>query len=131
MVKIDKSKTAPALYWAVIKGTLIACALTCIAIIVCALLLTYTELSEKNLPLIITVTCVLSVAVSGFDAARAAKERGWLWGIIAGVIYAAIILCIECIVGGGFVIDSRSLLLTVLSVAGGATGGILGINLKK
>jgi len=116
---------------ALATGILIAYAITCVALIVTAMLLTYTNLSETAVPLIVTVACVISVFVAGFDAGRASEEKGWMWGLAAGGIYALILICILVWVAGTFVPDARKITLLLLSIAGGGLGGVVGINFKK
>jgi len=116
---------------ALASGTLAAFAITCTVLIGYAMLITYSTLTGENIPLIVTLTCLVSVIVSGFDAAKGAPSRGWLWGIIAGAIYAVILVSIGIWVNRGFVVDTRTLTLIILSVAGGGLGGVLGINLKR
>ncbi|MDR1532645.1 MAG: TIGR04086 family membrane protein [Clostridiales bacterium] len=116
---------------ALISGILIGYALTCIIIIGYAILITYSSLTGENLPLVVTVTCLASVIVAGFDAASGAESRGWLWGITAGFIYAVILAALGVWVNKGFALDSRTITLLVLSVAGGGLGGVIGINFKK
>lgn len=114
-----------------LSGILIAYAITCISFIACALLLTYTSLSEERVPIIMILTVLVSVTVAGFDAAKKAGSKGWLWGMAAGAIYAFILICIETWVSDGFLVDSKTVSSVVLSVAGGGFGGIIGINFRK
>ena len=116
---------------ALATGVLIAYAVTCIAFIGCALALTYTNLSENTVPLIIAITCVVSVFIAGFDASRVSEKNGWLWGLAAGAVYVFILFCILAWISRGFVIDARKVTLLVLSLASGGAGGVLGINFKK
>ncbi len=114
-----------------ISGIAIAYAITCIIFIGYAMLITYSSFTGKNLPLVVTVTSLVAVIVAGFDAAKGATKRGWLWGIAAGLIYALILAVIGTWVNKGFTFDSRTITLLILSVAGGGLGGVIGINLKK
>ncbi len=116
---------------ALLTGILIAYAITCIFFICCALLLRYTSLTEQSVPMYVSIACVISVAVAGFDAAKAAEKNGWLWGLIAGAIYALILMLIGAFAIKGYTFDTRSLTLIALCVAGGGLGGIVGINVKK
>lgn len=114
-----------------VSGIVIAYAITCIVFIGYAILITYSNFSGENLPLVVTITSLVSVVVAGFDSAKGAENKGWLWGIIAGFIYAIILMCIGLWVNKSFGIDSRTITLFVLSIAGGGLGGVLGINLRK
>jgi putative membrane protein (TIGR04086 family) len=115
----------------IILGVVIAYAITAIIFIGTAIAITYTALPESVLPAIVMITCVLSVMVAGFDAARKADSRGWAWGMVAGLLYALIFMGIIVWVSGGFVPDLRKLMLLLLSLVGGGIGGAIGINFRK
>jgi len=85
----------------------------------------------ENLPIIVTITCLAAVIISGYDAAKGAPSKGWLWGMAAGAVYAVVLVAIGTWVSRGFTMDTRTLTLIVLSVAGGGLGGVLGINLRR
>ena len=112
-------------------GVLMAYAITCIVFLAYAMLITYTDMSERNLPVIIAVTTLLSVMVAGFDAAKGATQRGWLWGMFAGLIYVVILAMIMVIILPNYAVDGRTFMVIILGLAGGGLGGILGINLKR
>lgn len=116
---------------ALFSGVLIAYAITCIVFIGYAILLTYTSVTESNIPLVVTITSIISVMVAGFDAARVSSNKGWLWGLIAGFVYGILLICIMIWVQKAVIIDSRTITLVILSLAGGGLGGVIGINFKK
>ncbi|MCL2526922.1 MAG: TIGR04086 family membrane protein [Defluviitaleaceae bacterium] len=112
-------------------GVMIGYAITTIIFLSYAMLITYTQMSERNLPMVIAVTTLLSVMIAGFDAAKGAAQRGWLWGMAAGFIYVAILGIIMMVFLPGFFVDGRTITVLVLSIAGGGLGGILGINIRR
>lgn len=112
-------------------GILIAFSITCIIFLGYSMLITYTGMTERNLPMVVAVTTLLSVMVAGFDAARAAESRGWLWGMGAGLVYILILTTLMMNVLDRFAVDTRTITSIVLAIAGGGMGGILGINMKK
>jgi len=112
-------------------GVLMAYAITGIVFLGFAMLITYTTMSERSLPAIVAVTTILSVMVAGFDAARGAEKRGWLWGMAAGFVYILIMAIIMAAFLPVFSIDMKTILISVLGIAGGGLGGILGINMKR
>ncbi|MCL2573385.1 MAG: TIGR04086 family membrane protein [Defluviitaleaceae bacterium] len=114
-----------------VMGVVIAYAITATAFIATAVGITYTSLQETTIPIIVMITCVVAVIIAGFDASRKAASRGWLWGMAAGGLYAVILILIIVWINGGFVLDSRKIILTLLSVVGGGIGGAIGINFKK
>ena len=112
-------------------GVMIGYAITCIIFLAYTMLITYTQMSERNLPMVIAVTTLLSVMIAGFDAAKGATSRGWLWGMAAGFIYVVSLVIIMVVLVPGFFADTRTITVAVLSIAGGGLGGILGINIRK
>ncbi|MCL1843458.1 MAG: TIGR04086 family membrane protein [Defluviitaleaceae bacterium] len=114
-----------------VVGILMAYAITSIVFLGYAMLITYTNVSERSLPTVVAITTVLSVMVAGFDAARGATNRGWLWGMVAGFVYVLIMAAIMVLMLPVFSVDMRTVTVSVLGIAGGGLGGILGINLKK
>jgi len=80
------------------------------------------------MPLVVAGATLISVIVAGFDAAKGAENKGWFWGIVAGFVYAVILMLIMTLVLRNFTVDSRTATVLVLSLAGGGLGGVIGIN---
>ena len=112
-------------------GVLMAYAITGIVFLGFAMLITYTSMSERSLPTVVAITTVLSVMVAGFDAARGAENRGWLWGMVAGFVYILIMAVVMALLLPAFSIDMRTIMVSFLGIAGGGLGGIFGIHMKK
>ena len=113
------------------SGVMIGYAITLIVFITYAILLTYTNLSEDNIVMVVTTTSVISVLVAGFDAARTQAKKGWLWGLAAGLMYGGLLIFAMAIFNGGTISIARSLSLLALSLAGGGLGGVIGINVRR
>jgi putative membrane protein (TIGR04086 family) len=114
-----------------VTGVLIGFAITAIILLGYAMLITYTQMSERSLHLVVAVTTLLSVMVAGFDAARGAHYKGWLWGMGAGFLYIAVLAIMMMVLIPNFGVDGRTVMILVLAVVGGGLGGILGINMKR
>jgi len=112
-------------------GVLIAYAISAIVFLGYAMLITYTTVSERSLPMVITITTVLSVLVAGFDASRGATKRGWAWGMAAGGLYVLILAIIMAVMLPTFRLGLHTAIVTLLGLGGGGLGGILGINMKR
>ena len=116
---------------ALIIGVLMGYAITCIIFLAYSMLITYTHMTEQNLPMVVAVTTLLSVMIAGFDTAKGAESKGWLWGMAAGLVYILILTILMMSVLQRFAVDTRTVTSVVLALAGGGMGGILGINLKR
>ena len=112
-------------------GLAVAYAITCIVFIGYAILITYTDMSIDSLPLVVTVTSIVASLIAGYDAAKAALRRGWLCGLVAGFLYALVLVIIGYWVGQGFAFDLRTITTLLLAIAGGGLGGVIGINFSK
>lgn len=113
------------------KGTLFAYIITMLVFIIYGVLLTYTDITEKNIQMVVMITTVLSVLVSGFISSRGVSSKGLLFGMIAGGLYAFIMIMISFCILPNIQISSKSAMITILSISGGGVGGIIGINSKK
>lgn len=114
-----------------LKGVAIAYAITIIVFIAYAILLTYTQLTEKQIPIVVTITTIISVIVAGYDSAKSANSKGWLWGMTAGLIYAVILIIIGVITTKGNIkIEFSTVAMMIMAIAGGGLGGMIGINRK-
>ena len=97
--------------------------------VLAALLLTYTPMPEHLIPFIVIVASLLSVAVGGMMAARVVKSRGWLRGILVGILYSLILFLLSSVTFGAKM-SSYFLIMTLLHLLAGAAGGIFGINMS-
>lgn len=113
------------------KGTLFAYIITMLVFIIYGVLLTYTDITEKNIQMVVMITTVLSVLVSGFISSRGVSSKGLVFGMIAGGLYAFIMIMISFCILPNIQISSKSAMITILSISGGGVGGIIGINSKK
>ena len=112
-------------------GVVMAYAITCIMFLGYSMLITYTGMTERNLPMVVALTTLLSVVVAGFDASKGTERRGWLWGMFAGLVYILILIGLMMSVLERFAVDTRTITSIILALAGGGMGGILGINMKR
>lgn len=114
-----------------IKGVSIGYAITAVVFIVYAVLITYTQMTEKNTQLIVMITTVISVIVAGYTTAKSADNKGWLYGMLSGFLYAVIMIMLGVIISPEVSFNNKTVMILVLSLAGGGLGGIIGINIKK
>ena len=112
------------------KGLAIAFAITCIIFIGFGILLTYTEISEESLPMVSLVCTALSAGAAGFDWAACMQKRGLLWGMAAGGAYVVLLYMTIGLAADRFSLELSLVMTFAVALAGGAVGGILGVNRK-
>lgn len=113
------------------KGTVFAYFITVVVFIIYGALLTYTDITEANLQMVVMITTVISVLISGFISARSASSKGLLYGMLAGLIYSIIMIMIGLCILPVIKFSFKLIMIFILSLCGGGVGGIIGINLKK
>ena len=94
-------------------------------------LITYTDVSDKNLSLVTAVTCVISVMFAGFDMGKIFKSKGWFWGIFIGFLYYFVLNIIGLLAFNKILLTQKNFIDFLICVSSGAVGGIIGINFKK
>ena len=116
----------------ILKGVMTGFIITVILFVFYALLLTYTTITEKNMSVIVTVCMIMSVIVSGIISGKGINEKGWLWGMVTGLVYAALVIIIGVLtVEEGIEIGASSVSMLFMCVAAGGLGGMIGINIVK
>ncbi|MBQ9091495.1 MAG: TIGR04086 family membrane protein [Anaerotignum sp.] len=108
----------------------VAFAITCIIFIGFGILLTYTDLSEESLPLVSLVCTALSSAAAGYDWAACMQKKGILWGMAAGAVYTVLLYLVTSLASDRFGLELSSIMTLAVALAGGAVGGVLGVNRK-
>lgn len=115
----------------IIKGSIIAFFITAILILIFSIILTYTKISETTIPVGTMIVSGCSILVGAMLSTKKIKKNGIINGAIVGLIYISMIYCISSIFGTGFHFHLQSIIMIVVSISMGATGGILGVNFRK
>ncbi len=111
-----------------IGGVCIGYSVTIIIFILYAVILTYTNVTDKGLDIIVILTTILSVAIAGYDSAKTQSKNGLIFGILAGLLYAIILIIVSTLIDGKLTFDFETIITILVSVASGGIGGIIGIN---
>lgn len=119
------------IFFTMIKSVLFAYIFTISVFIVYGILLTYTQMTEKNIQLVVMITNVISVIIAGFYTARGVSSRGLLFGMISGMLYATITIGVSFCVSPSISLTLKTGIIVILSLFGGGLGGIVGINTKR
>lgn len=112
----------------ILKGTGIAVAVTLVILLIYSCLLTYTNINENTMPIIIIITSALSILVGSFISSLHIKKNGLTNGALVGLVYILAIYLISSIISGNFGFTISSAIMVICSVVAGAIGGIIGVN---
>lgn len=112
------------------KGVGIALLTTFILLLIFAILLTYTKISEKMInPVIIVITAVSILIGSSIENIKI-KKNGLVNGALIGGIYIFTIYLISSILNWRFGLEIQSIIMIVVGMIFGILGGIIGVNKK-
>ncbi len=115
----------------ILKSVSIGYGFSLICFLLLALLVTFTRLSEAVVPMITQGIIIIGLTISGASAAIKAKSRGWLYGILCGILFMGLVIIVSWIAVDGFVFDKYVFSKIALGIAVGAIGGMIGINLAR
>ena len=111
-------------------GSVIGMAVCAVLLMVAAAIMTTGALSKTAVTVVAMAVVTIAAVVGGWLSARLSGERGLLYGAANGLLcFLVVTLC--------SVLFSRELrapmllLRAMLTVFGGAFGGVLGVNMKK
>ena len=115
----------------ILKGSIFAIILSLILLLIYAMLLTYTELSESTMvPVIITITGI-SILIGSTISTIKIRKNGLLNGSLVGLIYVIALYLASSICLTGFLLTPNSFIMLIVGVVTGMIGGIIGVNLNK
>lgn len=115
----------------IIKGSLLSIIVSVIFLIVFAMLLTYTSLSENTITPIVLAIVGLSILLGSYLSTKKINKKGILNGAMVGVIYMLILYIISSVIFMDFSINARSIIMIVCGIIAGIIGGIIGVNTNK
>jgi putative membrane protein (TIGR04086 family) len=115
----------------ILKSVGIGYGFSLICFLLLAVLVTFTKLSENIVPMVTQGIIIIGLTISGAGAAIKSKTRGWLYGIICGVLFVGVLIIVSWIAVDGFTFDKYVLSKVLLGIAVGAIGGMIGINLVR
>ena len=96
---------------------------------VVALIVVATPLTEQRAAAALFVTGLLSLAIGAGVGARRAGGRGWMHGLLIGLVYVACSVALEPVLFPGTLTFGGVLTRFALGIGTGALGGVVGVNL--
>ena len=115
---------------AVLRGLIVSLAVMAAATVAASLIYKFADVRESTMTTAVYIIHSLSLFVGGIATGRGAGRKGWYFGGWMGFIYCLVIVTV------GFLsydaaLTMHTLILLLLSLASGALGGIIGVNLRN
>ncbi len=128
---IPQEGELPANIMRIVKGVVLAISLSLILLLIFAVLLTYTNISEDTMiPVVMTIVGI-SILIGSTICARKIKKNGIVNGGLVGLIYVLLLYLISSLCLVGFSLTINSFVMLIVGLITGMLGGIIGVNLNK
>ncbi len=116
-------------FFQIIKGVIIALALSIIWSVVFANILRFTSVSDRVIYPVNQTVKVLAVCIGAFVSVRG--EKGFVKGMAIGLLFSALSYLTFSALGGDFSLSWLIIVELLLSAFAGVICGALAVNLKK
>ena len=110
------------------KGLLISFLATLIGIFLFALILTFSNLSESTIPMVVIGISFVSILLGATISTRKLHKNGMMNGGIIGGTYVLLLYIISSFINTGFTFNIYTIIMIIAGILAGLIGGILGIN---
>jgi len=111
------------------KGVFVSFISTIVMMLVLAMIMSFMDLSTKSLYVgYVVVTCI-SIVFGSIYSAKRNGSKGWLVGLLVGILYYILIGIISSIATGSMALGLFDFYRFIFAVAIGLLSGMLGINL--
>ena len=112
----------------ILKGLIISLLITLISIFIFSIILTYSNMSEKIIPIVIIILTFISILIGTIIVVRKIKKKGMLNGAIIGGTYVILLYLISSLLNTGFAFNTYTILMIIAGIVSGIIGGIIGVN---
>lgn len=103
---------------------------TIILLLIFAVVLTYTNISENTITPVILIATAISILLGSSIGNIKIKKNGILNGAIIGGSYILILYLLSSILNARFGLNAQSIIMICVGIVFGILGGIIGANKK-
>jgi putative membrane protein (TIGR04086 family) len=115
----------------ILKGILVAYAITIPAFLIFSFILSMMGSPGKMITPFVYLTTIVSILIAGIVSARRIKRKGWLNGGMVGLVYVIILYLLGGILYKDYLVSSNTVYVALTCIFTGSLGGIIGVNMKK
>jgi putative membrane protein (TIGR04086 family) len=117
-------------YMVMLKSLLVCFIMSFVMILIYALILSFSSISDASMSKVTQTILIISIAISSAYGSKKTRHRGWLFGMVLGLVFAALLVPFGMAMGQALVMDIYLVAKLAISAAVGAIGGIIGVNLN-
>ena len=113
----------------IIKGSILSIVVSIVLLLIYAMLLTYTSISENTMTAVLITISGISILIGSSISTFKIKKQGILNGALVGLIYMLSLYIISSMVLTGFSLNISSIIMIIIGTFAGIVGGIIGVNM--
>lgn len=115
----------------VLKGSITAVSISLVLILAFAMLLRFTNISDKVIMPINQIIKIVSIFFGVYSALKYHKEKGWVKGMLIGLTYSVLAFVIFAILSSSLILSWNTLLDIVFGSIVGGIVGVIVVNMKR
>ena len=112
----------------IFKGLMFSFIITLVSVFLFSIILTYTNISEKVIPIVIIILTFVSILIGTMIGIRKISKNGMLNGAIIGGAYVIMLYLISSILNTGFTLNIYTVFMIIAGIISGIIGGMIGVN---
>lgn len=112
----------------ILKGLIFSFIVTLISMFIFSIILTYTNISESIIPIVIIILTFISILIGTMIGIKKIHKNGMLNGAIIGGTYVLLLYFISSILNTGFTFNIYTVFMIIAGIVSGIVGGIIGVN---
>lgn len=113
------------------SALLMAYGITIPVIFILATILTFTDFPEKYTTIAVFLGTLSGLFAAGYKTGSSNEKNGMLKGTLTGLAYMLILYVISSIIFKDFMVNPRTIVMTVTGILAGAIGGMIGAGRKS
>lgn len=129
--KINTEEKSNGVVLKIIKGSVFSVIISLALLLLLAVVFTYTNIPEKNIPIAIIIISAVSIFTGSIVSTKKIKNHGLVNGSFVGSIYILVMYFISSCIIGDYSLNLKSIIMFITSVIAGMLGGIVGVNINK
>jgi putative membrane protein (TIGR04086 family) len=118
------------IYGTFLKSLGICFAISFVLIILYALVLSFTSMSDSSMNMTMQIIMILSITISSIYGGKKISRKGWLFGIGLGLLFTFLLVPLSIGFGQSFSLDKYFFAKVLMGSSVGLIGGIIGVNLN-
>lgn len=132
----DYTKKSPteekgnSLYGIFLKSLGICFLISFVMIIIYALVLSFTSVSDSSMNITMQVIMIVSITVASIFGGKKIKSKGWLFGLVMGLLFTILLIPLGMGFGQQFSLDKFFVAKLLMGSVVGLIGGVIGVNLN-